>query len=132
MPKRNRWHIPDATLTALEGAFERNPFPTMQDREVMAQAFGVTPRNVQVWFQNKRQRRPKACLPLAQELPQQPLFDPFENLRNVDEYIRYAVTSQIASGTLLDEESLSSIATILHTSVANVSRVAVNVLLEQP
>ena len=55
-PKAARWHISEATLEFLERYFEMDPFPKQENQNLLAQKFGVLPRQVQVWFQNRRQK----------------------------------------------------------------------------
>lgn len=54
---QNRWRITPEALEILEQVYAIDPCPSTSTRESLAQAFGATPRQVQVWFQNKRQRR---------------------------------------------------------------------------
>ncbi|KAJ9115916.1 hypothetical protein QFC22_005059 [Naganishia vaughanmartiniae] len=44
-------------LAILEDAFEENQKPTADARKLIAEKIGMTPRSVQVWFQNRRQKR---------------------------------------------------------------------------
>eukprot|EP00965_Chrysotila_dentata_P052296 1734863-Pleurochrysis_carterae.AAC.7 len=56
MGKSTRWNIPKVALHALEDVFARDKFPSVETRKNLAAELKVTPRQVQVWFQNKRQR----------------------------------------------------------------------------
>lgn len=61
-PKRvkyTRWNIPEQNLSTLEESYSKNPFPSPETRQALADDFKVQPRKVQVWFQNKRQRASK-------------------------------------------------------------------------
>ena len=61
-PKRvkyTRWNIPEQNLCTLEESYSKNPFPSPETRQALADDFKVQPRKVQVWFQNKRQRASK-------------------------------------------------------------------------
>ena len=63
--KSTRWKIPSAALQMLEQVFTIDKFPSVETRKQLAANLKVTPRQVQVWFQNKRQRavRPKSPEP---------------------------------------------------------------------
>ena len=50
--------------------YEFNKMPDTQEREALGRALGLTPRAVQVWFQNRRQRLKEAKE--ARDLPSQP------------------------------------------------------------
>lgn len=39
----------------LRQAFAQNPFPSSETRRRLAEELGMTPRSVQIWFQNQRQ-----------------------------------------------------------------------------
>jgi len=54
--KSTRWKIPANALQMLEQVFIIDKFPTVETRRQLAANLKVTPRQVQVWFQNKRQR----------------------------------------------------------------------------
>ena len=60
--KSTRWKIPAQALGMLEQVFLVDKFPSVETRKQLAANLKVTPRQVQVWFQNKRQRavRPKS------------------------------------------------------------------------
>ncbi|KAJ9107683.1 hypothetical protein QFC21_001143 [Naganishia friedmannii] len=44
-------------LAILEDTFEETPKPTADARKLIAEKIGMTPRSVQVWFQNRRQKK---------------------------------------------------------------------------
>lgn len=46
-------------LSVLESAFAVNPLPALAMRHSLAEQLGLTPRTVQVWFQNRRQKMKK-------------------------------------------------------------------------
>lgn len=54
--KAPRWNIPQSALLILERVFALERFPAQDLRQRLAQDLDVTPRQVQVWFQNRRQR----------------------------------------------------------------------------
>lgn len=49
-------------LHVLEEAFGTNPLPNLATRHALAEELGLTPRTVQVWFQNRRQKMKKMQL----------------------------------------------------------------------
>lgn len=49
-------------LRVLEEAFGANPLPNLATRHALAEELGLTPRTVQVWFQNRRQKVKKMQL----------------------------------------------------------------------
>lgn len=57
--KSTRWNIPSSALSMLEQMFQKDKFPSVETRKKIATDLKVTPRQVQVWFQNKRQRSTK-------------------------------------------------------------------------
>ena len=57
--KSTRWNIPSSALSMLEQMFSKDKFPSVETRKKIATDLKVTPRQVQVWFQNKRQRSTK-------------------------------------------------------------------------
>lgn len=54
--KSPRWIITRPALFVLEQVFTIDKFPSHVMRQRLAQDLGVTPRQIQVWFQNRRQR----------------------------------------------------------------------------
>jgi len=54
--KSPRWNIPQSALALLERVFLLERFPAQEMRQRLAQDLDVTSRQVQVWFQNRRQR----------------------------------------------------------------------------
>jgi len=53
-PKRCK--ISREQLAVLIKSFEEEPLPNFDQRQAMAKQLGMTPRSVQIWFQNRRQR----------------------------------------------------------------------------
>eukprot|EP00304_Pavlova_gyrans_P010833 CAMPEP_0206035162 /NCGR_PEP_ID=MMETSP1466-20131121/1887_1 /ASSEMBLY_ACC=CAM_ASM_001126 /TAXON_ID=44452 /ORGANISM="Pavlova gyrans, Strain CCMP608" /LENGTH=704 /DNA_ID=CAMNT_0053409513 /DNA_START=149 /DNA_END=2263 /DNA_ORIENTATION=- len=51
-----RWNIPANALTTLEEVFKSHHFPSVEARDKLAADLNVKPRQIQVWFQNRRQR----------------------------------------------------------------------------
>ena len=51
-----RGTITEAMLAVLVEEFEKEAFPTTGQRQAIARALNMTPRSVQIWFQNRRQR----------------------------------------------------------------------------
>ena len=64
-PKRCK--ISREQLSVLISSFEDEPLPNFDQRQTLAKMLGMTPRSVQIWFQNRRQRlkpmQPKAPSP---------------------------------------------------------------------
>ena len=52
-PKRKRATVDQ--INRLNQVFDQTFFPTSDQRLDLAQELGMTPRTVQIWFQNKRQ-----------------------------------------------------------------------------
>merc|ERR1719326_91853 len=53
-PKRCK--ISREQLAVLISSFEEEPLPNFDQRQALAKMLGMTPRSVQIWFQNRRQR----------------------------------------------------------------------------
>ena len=51
-----RWSVQARARALLEQAFASDPYPRMDARQKMAADLHVTQRQVQIWFQNRRQR----------------------------------------------------------------------------
>lgn len=74
-PKRCK--ISREQLNILIKSFDDEPLPNFDQRQALAKVLGMTPRSVQIWFQNRRQRlkpmQPKtsgACdMPSSSQLP---------------------------------------------------------------
>ena len=54
-----RWHIDANTLAVLEAVFKLEQFPNIETRKQLGQDLNVSSRQIQVWFQNRRQRERK-------------------------------------------------------------------------
>jgi len=51
-----RWRVDQQTTQVLEQAFSTTPYPDREQRIVLATTLNATDRQIQVWFQNRRQR----------------------------------------------------------------------------
>jgi len=54
-----RWNITPAQRRLLERTYRTHPYPVLSLREQLGRELNVTPRQVQIWFQNRRQRTRK-------------------------------------------------------------------------
>lgn len=54
-----RWHIDAQALDVLESFFSCEQFPNVEARKQLGHDLNVSPRQIQVWFQNRRQRERK-------------------------------------------------------------------------
>lgn len=54
--KPKRCKISRQQLNTLINSFEEEPLPNFEQRQAIAKQLGMTPRSVQIWFQNRRQR----------------------------------------------------------------------------
>ena len=54
--KFSRTKISAADLSVLIESFDQEPLPNFEQQQSLAQRLGMTPRSVQIWFQNRRQR----------------------------------------------------------------------------
>tara|TARA_B110001452_G_scaffold16434_1_gene13467 strand:- start:429 stop:1793 length:1365 start_codon:yes stop_codon:yes gene_type:complete len=57
--KAPRWNVDGDTLAILEQVYAVEPFPGIATREALANKLEVSGRQIQVWFQNRRQRERK-------------------------------------------------------------------------
>jgi len=57
--KVSRWQIGSGSLGVLEQVYQMEPFPGLDTRRELSRKLNVSARQVQVWFQNKRQRERK-------------------------------------------------------------------------
>jgi len=71
-----RWQLTPFAKAMLEAAYEMSPSPTTAQREAIARQLHATPRQVQVWFQNKRQRSLATNSKATQELDHLPIVLP--------------------------------------------------------
>jgi hypothetical protein len=53
--KAKRKRASSAQLSALREVYEQTSFPSSETRKILARRLGMTPRSVQIWFQNQRQ-----------------------------------------------------------------------------
>ena len=65
MRERHAW--PPEAIAFFEEFYKTEPIPTLESRKRLAGEWGVTPRQIQVWFQNRRQREKNAALQAERE-----------------------------------------------------------------
>ncbi|KAF8481493.1 Homeodomain-like protein, partial [Gautieria morchelliformis] len=53
--KKKRKRADANQLRVLNATYQRTAFPSTQERESLAKELDMSPRSVQIWFQNKRQ-----------------------------------------------------------------------------
>jgi len=81
--RRSRWAPTDAQRAMLEASYKINEFPDLEARSFLARELGIEARQVQVWFQNRRQKertrnniapRPRAKMetPVGMAMPAPP------------------------------------------------------------
>lgn len=58
--KKTRKRTSKLQLAELNKMFAINTLPSLRERQILGQKVGMTPREVQVWFQNKRQNSKKS------------------------------------------------------------------------
>lgn len=54
--KKPRTRMTGDQIKALMGCFQDNPFPSTLAREELSRVLSISPRTVQIWFQNQRQK----------------------------------------------------------------------------
>ncbi|AFN83137.1 putative zinc finger domain-containing protein [Encephalitozoon romaleae SJ-2008] len=54
--KKPRTRMTGDQIKALMACFQDNPFPSTSTREELSRILSISPRTVQIWFQNQRQR----------------------------------------------------------------------------
>merc|ERR1719424_2315034 len=74
---QKRWRIPPNGVELLECVYAQTPTPTGEVRDALVLQLSATPRQIQVWFQNKRQRALKRLQAsggsrLTESVPQTP------------------------------------------------------------
>ena len=115
MPKYIRTRWTSDQLDALQRSYDVNPFPTRVERESIATQLCVTQRNVQVWFQNTRQRgKVPHPRPPPRRTPSPPLSMTIPALHaSVVDDIRLLATSIDVGDDAFDEEHVSSISMLV-------------------
>ncbi len=54
---QKRLRLTSRQLSLLQQTLKQTPYPSASTRDKLALELGMTPRSVQIWFQNQRQRR---------------------------------------------------------------------------
>ena len=54
-----RWNVTAAQLAILEDVYVKEAYPSVEVRGSLANHLGITTRQVQVWFQNRRSKAKK-------------------------------------------------------------------------
>jgi len=65
--RHKRFKKDQSQVEILEEAFKNNPLPTKKMKEKLALEAGLTPRAVQVWFQNRRAKERRQSKDVAEE-----------------------------------------------------------------
>ena len=118
MPKYIRTRWTSEQVVALQQLYDVNPLPTREERALLAKALCVTERNVQVWFQNTRQRgkvpppHPSSSSDLTTS-PPLPMMVPALHGSLVDD-IRLLATSIDVGDDAFDDEHVSSISMLVN------------------
>ena len=60
--RRPRWTPSEDAKALLETIFSADSFPTFTVRNQLAEQLGIDSRQVQIWFQNRRQKWREGCL----------------------------------------------------------------------
>lgn len=84
-----RWNITPAQRRLLERTYKTHPYPVMSLREQLGRQLGVTPRQIQIWFQNRRQRSRKGTVEEVDD-------DEEEDLRLLEEEAAQQAAQQAA------------------------------------
>ncbi|KAJ2999960.1 hypothetical protein HDV02_001217 [Globomyces sp. JEL0801] len=89
--KKRRQRTTESQLSSLIAMFEINPLPTAKQRVEMSKVTGMSPRAVQVWFQNRRQnlkrtQRPPSPISMRsrQSTPEPESHSDFDDHQAVD------------------------------------------------
>ncbi|CAD5115882.1 DgyrCDS4820 [Dimorphilus gyrociliatus] len=78
--RRNRTIFSEKSIKVLEEAFNIDPYPDFERREMLADETGIAEARIQTWFQNKRSRAKRTTKqPKAIKRPTKP-----ESPRNVE------------------------------------------------
>ena len=100
-------------------SYNTNPLPSRDLRRALATDLGVNERNVQIWFQNRRQREEPTALPRPSSRPSPPVST--ETQRSVVHAvespfandIRFLATSIDVWEDAFDDEHVSSISVLV-------------------
>jgi hypothetical protein len=63
--KKSRKRFPHSQCEMLKEVFRMHPYPSRELREELASRLAVTPRCIQIWFQNARAKCAQRCLSCA-------------------------------------------------------------------
>jgi hypothetical protein len=73
--KKSRARTSPEQLKHLMALYEITTLPTLQQRQQLGSRVGMTPRAVQVWFQNRRQNQKRSKSSQYTRLPSPPMSD---------------------------------------------------------
>lgn len=79
---KHRRRTSRAQLKILEKSFEENPKPNATVRRILAHQLDMTPRGVQIWFQNRRAKAKLQRRKSGEQVSQQQQTNPSSNIYN--------------------------------------------------
>lgn len=80
---KHRHRTTKEQLSLLESTFQTNPKPSSELRRSLAERLGMTPRGVQIWFQNRRAKQKKQQQQKPQPQQQTPRTHAGDNALNI-------------------------------------------------
>ena len=112
----SRWHIDARSLTVLEAVFAVEMFPDVALRKQLGHDLQVSPRQIQVWFQNRRQRQKAAEAAETKAATKAPPC--YHPLSTVDA-TNHRLVSEAPSVACVEVKSSPQVSNPLHSSSPN-------------